>query len=84
MYCRGTKSKEREVSKLFRCYSRLQVDMISEEYENLNNLIGKFIKLSPEFPEEESLAVQIGTSIGKIHGLISDLIEENRKLKKND
>ena len=58
--------------------------MIFEEYENLTSLIGKFIKFFSEFPEEKSLAVQIGTSIGKLHGLISDLIEENRKLKKND
>lgn len=39
---------------------------------------------SPEFPEEKGLAVQIGTSLGKLHGLIQDLAEENRKLKKND
>lgn len=58
--------------------------MISEEYENLNSLIGKFIKLSPEFPEENSLAIQIGTSLGKLHGLIQDLAEENRKLKPNE
>lgn len=58
--------------------------MIFEEYENLKSLIGKFIKLSPEFPEEKCLAVQIGTSLGKLHGLIQDLVEKNQKLKKND
>ena len=57
--------------------------MISEEFKNLDKLVGEFIKLSPEFPEEVSLAKQIRTSIGKLHGLISDLIEENRKLKEN-
>ena len=62
----------------------LRIKIIFEEYEKLNALIGKFVKLSPEFPEEEVLAVQIGTPLGKLHGLISDLIEENRKLKKND
>jgi hypothetical protein len=54
--------------------------MIFEEYKTLNDLIGQFIKLSPEFPEAESLAVQIGTS-GKLHGLIQELTEENRNLK---
>jgi hypothetical protein len=55
--------------------------MIFEEYKTLKDLIGQFIKLSPEFPEETLLAIQIGTSLGKLHGLIQDLIEENRKLK---
>lgn len=58
--------------------------MIFEEYENLNSLIGKFIKLSPEFPEEIGLAKQIGTSLGKLHGLISELVEENSDIKNGD
>lgn len=43
-----------------------------EELENLKTLISKFIGLSPEFPEDEALAIQIGTSLGKLHGLIQD------------
>jgi hypothetical protein len=30
----------------------LKDKMISKEYKTLKNLIGQFIKLSPEFPEE--------------------------------
>lgn len=53
--------------------------MISEEFKNLHTLIVQFIKLSPEFPEDGGLATEIGTSLGKLHGLIQDLVEENRK-----
>lgn len=52
--------------------------MISEDFDDLKMLIGKFIKLSPEFPEDESLAVQIGTSLGKLQGLISELSEKSQ------
>ena len=30
--------------------------MIIEEYKTLNDLIGKFIELSPEFPEEKKFS----------------------------
>jgi hypothetical protein len=54
-----------------------------EELENLKTLISKFIGLSPEFPEDESLAVQIGASLGKLHDLIQEL-EENSDIKNGD
>lgn len=43
-----------------------------EELENLKTLISKFIGLSPEFPEDEALAVQIGTSLGKLESSIQE------------
>jgi len=51
---------------------------ITEEFENLKHLIGEFIKLSPNFPEEIRLAKEIETSIEKMQGLIDDLLAENR------
>lgn len=55
-----------------------------EELENLKTLISKFIGLSPEFPEDDLLAKQIGTSLGKLQGLISELEEENSDFKNSD
>jgi hypothetical protein len=51
--------------------------MVFEEYKTLNDLSVQFIKLSPEFPEEKSLALQIGTSLGKLYGLIQDPIDKD-------
>jgi hypothetical protein len=53
--------------------------MIFEEFENLKILTRKFIGLSPEFPEDEALAFQIGTSLGKLQGLIQELSEESNE-----